>query len=142
MSISLPERFEAKVDRSDECHIWTGSKSSQGYGYIGYKGKVLKSHRVAATMAFGMFDQRLHVLHSCDNPPCVNPNHLWLGTNGENMRDRANKGRYVNQKKTHCPEGHSYSGGNLYISPSGYRNCRSCRQEATRRFNERKRAEL
>jgi hypothetical protein len=60
-------------------------------------GSVWKAHRVAWTLANGPIPAGMHVLHTCDNPPCCNPGHLWLGTQADNMADMARKGRTSNQ---------------------------------------------
>lgn len=88
-------RFWAKVNRSDDpgvCWLWTAS-SSGGYGYIALGGHNQKAHRISYEIAYGPFDPVLNVLHTCDNPSCVNPRHLFLGTHQDNMRDRDRKGR-------------------------------------------------
>lgn len=90
------ERFWCKVDRSggpDACWNWTGSRIPKGYGNLKWDGKNRRAHRVAWTIAFGSIPIGLHVLHNCDNPSCVNPRHLFLGTNQDNVDDRERKGR-------------------------------------------------
>ncbi len=92
---TLKERFEAKVDRSggpDACHPWTASLDGAGYGQMKDGGKVVRAHRVAYRFAKGD-PGPLDVLHSCDNPPCQNDRHLFLGTPLVNARDRESKGR-------------------------------------------------
>lgn len=96
------ERFESKVDRSggpDACHIWTAGRSN-GYGRfwggeyrIGNKPRLVLAHRWAYEHFVGPIPEGLSVLHRCDNPPCVNPAHLWLGTKADNNADRSIKGR-------------------------------------------------
>lgn len=78
----------------DGCYEWTGSVGTDGYGLMSVEGKTRRVHRVAASVFFGM-DLRsdLLVLHHCDNTRCWNPDHLWLGTNDDNMQDRNLKRR-------------------------------------------------
>jgi len=87
------ERFNDKVDRTGTCWLWTAHKIPLGYGVFRVNGKNQRAHRVAYELAYGKFDKTLHVLHKCDNPGCVKPSHLSLGTHQDNMRDRDAKGR-------------------------------------------------
>jgi hypothetical protein len=90
-------RFWSKVSRSDadNCWPWTGCTDKDGYGQIGYWDghSVVRAHRVAFSLANGEFPEKLCVCHRCDNPPCCNHAHLFLGTNQENTADRTLKGR-------------------------------------------------
>lgn len=90
------ERFSALVDRPaglDVCYLWTGCRDSKGYGRIKFAGRTVKAHRIAYVLAFGFIPAGLVVRHRCDNPQCVRPNHLQLGTNRDNTRDRVERGR-------------------------------------------------
>jgi len=89
------ERFWAKVQKGqpNECWEWQAGCFWDGYGEFRFKGQSLRAHRVAWTVANGPIPDGLCVLHSCDNPPCQNPRHFWLGTNKDNTLDRARKGR-------------------------------------------------
>lgn len=86
--------FEAKIDKSGDCHIWTALRSRGGYGQLTLgRGIVTKAHRVAYLLYNGPIPDGAWVLHKCDNPPCCNPDHLWLGDAKDNARDRESKGR-------------------------------------------------
>lgn len=99
----LYRTFWEKVNKSGECWTWTRSKNSDGYGNISINGKLDKAHRVAWILTNGEIPNKLHVLHTCDNPSCVNPNHLYLGNHQDNMRDKRNRkrGRGQNGEKCH-----------------------------------------
>lgn len=92
---SVEARFWSKVDRSggpNACWPWTAGRFASGYGAFTIGGRIAKAHRVAFVLSVGEIGD-LRVCHRCDNPPCCNPSHLWLGTDGENQRDKREKGR-------------------------------------------------
>ena len=90
-----PIPFDERVSPPDAngCRLWTGALHNQGYGQVRYQGKVRKAHRVAWERAYGQIPDGMHVLHRCDNPPCVELSHLFLGTNTDNIADKVTKGR-------------------------------------------------
>lgn len=86
--------FWQKVTRSEhECWPWSGATHNKGYGNIGIDGRTTTTHRLAYTLAVGPIPPGMQVLHRCDNPPCCNPAHLFIGTHLDNMRDKIQKGR-------------------------------------------------
>lgn len=98
---SLKERFWAKVDigEPDECWEWTAVRSWKNYGQFGVMGKSIQpAHRVSWEINRGPIGNH-HICHTCDNPPCVNPNHLFLGDAFANMQDASRKGRLVSPRQ-------------------------------------------
>jgi uncharacterized protein (DUF433 family) len=138
------ETFWSRVEKGgvDDCWPWAARRGPQGYGAFRIDGKDRRAHRVAYQLSRGPIPDGLLVRHTCDNPPCCNPNHLLLGTHADNVADRRERKRTYNLKKTHCPNGHEYSGSNLYVSALGYRGCRLCRSLAAQRSQRESRAKL
>ncbi len=104
-----------------------GYRTPAGYGraWCVDRKKQMPAHRLAWEQKHGTIPDGLLVLHSCDNPPCINVEHLSLGTQVENMRQQRERGRHRNTQKTHCPHGHAYDEANTTIS-RGRRHCRAC----------------
>jgi hypothetical protein len=106
---TLKERFWAKVQKTDGCWWWTAGKFKNGYGSIyggEHRGHYRKAHRVSWEIHYGAIPDNLCVLHKCDNPPCVRPDHLFLGTQKDNVqdmffkeRDNHAQGEHVNTAK-------------------------------------------
>lgn len=91
-------RFLSRVQvKASGCHEWGGATDGHGYGHLWLQGRIVKAHRASWILQRGAIPAGLWVLHKCDNPPCVNPDHLFLGDRTDNMRDMAAKGRQVFQ---------------------------------------------
>ena len=91
------DRFWSRVDRSagpDGCWPWTGARGRRGYGQLKWQGRDARAPRVAYEIGAGPIPEGLFVLHSCDNPPCVNPAHLRVGTASDNTADARSRGRF------------------------------------------------
>lgn len=95
LSAKYAERFWSKVNIAgpDDCWEWTASRDKDGYGRFCMEGRRRRANRIAYMFANGFDPCRLGVLHTCDNPACCNPNHLWLGTCLDNNKDRERKHR-------------------------------------------------
>lgn len=135
------------------CWLWTGICDIDGYGKINIRHRQRKAHRVAYEEVVGPIPIGLELDHLCRVRCCVNPKHLEPVTHLENMRravwpeKRGPNGWDIGslwRSKENCPQGHSYSGDNLYISPpnkrepNGARHCRICMAAKVERFRERR----
>lgn len=149
-------RFVDQLAVNDSgCWEWSGYRRKDGYGETSVDGFRLRTHRLAWIIFRGAIPANLWVLHHCDNPPCCNPDHLFLGDVLANVRDMIAKGRDNNlpqreqlwkklRSKTHCPAGHPYAGDNLAIlkrsDGSIGRRCRTCHSARESARTARKRA--
>jgi hypothetical protein len=122
-------RAHTLIDENTGCWLWQGAKDGPGYGMI--SNNYPKIHRLSAYFHLGydLNDKQNHVLHKphCLNRHCWNPDHLYIGTNQENVQDAVKRGTHnTNSWKTHCKNGHSLDG----VNSRGYRFCIICRNEA------------
>ena len=133
------ERFWAQVDRgaSGECWLWTGGLGTSGYGVFCTDARRIGAHRYSLNLAVACPDPALLACHHCDNPPCVNPAHLYWGTYADNVQDMLDRGRAVGgrAKKLACANGHPYTTG----SQGKRSRCSVCDRANRQRKNERKR---
>ncbi len=114
------------------CFVWLGCMSTSGYGRVRSDGKTQQAHRVAWQQTNGVIPEGMQVCHKCDTRCCVNPDHLFLGTNGDNIRDMVAKGRNWQSKLTHCRQGHPLSGGNIRMY-GRKRQCIACNKATKQR---------
>ncbi len=132
------------------CWEWTGARHTGGYGLLragkpeGVRLAMVGVHRIAALLWLDIpLDTSLLILHRCDNPPCFNPDHLFTGTQSDNIQDAIRKGRphlaYLRKTQTHCKHGHEYTAQNTLHKDRNRRGCRICGRIAAKR-NKKKRA--
>lgn len=152
---TVEQRFWHKVDKRgpDECWLWLGVRSSDKYGNKTYgqlwvptspdmraQGRMAKAHRISYALAHdGAISDELQIDHLCLNKGCVNPAHLELVTQAENMRrgPQIERARAWAAAITHCPHGHEYTPENT-IRDAGKRKCRICVNERGRRYRREK----
>lgn len=115
------------------CWLWQGFiNPAWGYAFRLYRGKQAGIHRKMYELTHGVsLTREQYVCHSCDVRHCCNPDHLWLGTNGDNQRDSSRKARHYESRRTHCERGHEFAGDNLIVRTQGRgygirRVCKEC----------------
>lgn len=109
------------------CWVWQGFCCPEwGYGFTSYRNRSMRTHLVMWKILRGDIPKGMVIRHNCDNPPCINPDHLQIGTVRDNVHDRLKRGRDYKSNRTHCPMGHEYAGQHLQLDSKGYRHCRTC----------------
>lgn len=129
-------RFWAHVAKGDGCWEYTGARGTFGYGNVNIgASRYDRAHRVSWRLTHGAIPGGMQVLHRCDNPPCVRPDHLFLGTPSDNVRDMMGKARGGGQfaAPAHCKHGHEFTEANTERRADGNRRCRQCRRLASKR---------
>lgn len=125
-------KFWAKVEKSDGCWEWTNYQQKNGYGRLAVRvGGAVRgylAHRFAWILTYGPIPDGKVICHRCDNRKCVRPDHLFLGTQRENLLDASRKRRLPKQGQTHCIRGHELTVENVYLRPRGGRSCLPCRR--------------
>lgn len=129
--------------KASGCIEWTGERNAAGYGRFWSRGKRFFAHRFAWSFWNGSIPAGLFVCHRCDNPKCVNHEHLFVGTQTDNRRDCVAKGRAKNgyTGATHCPRGHSLGDAYLGMTSDGRlrRTCRPCQTARYAAYRQRRR---
>jgi hypothetical protein len=137
LRVTDEKRFWAKVAKTPgfgpdgDCWRWMGGTDGNGYGRIRALGRPQPAHRYSYFLRHGVeIDRSLCGCHTCDNPGCVNPQHIFAGTHLENTLDKIAKGRHARSQVTHCANGHEYNEINTYLRmENGARRCRICSNE-------------
>lgn len=128
-SAKLAHIFDRAEKKESGCWEYPGWRNATGHVNIYHRTQKWLVHRFVWTLVKGEIPKGMCVCHRCDNPPCCNPDHLWIGTTADNNRDMHSKGRsnYSKTRKTHCIRGHEFTPENTYIVPKhGFRRCRTC----------------
>ncbi|MFF6966284.1 HNH endonuclease signature motif containing protein [Streptomyces anthocyanicus] len=130
------ERFWLRVERAEGCWNWQGARSDTGYGHLASdEGPEVLAHRFSYQLHGGVISEGMVVCHRCDNPACVNPDHLFLGSQRDNVHDMISKGRNVSgwAARTRCKNGHPFDEQNTVIRKGGARRCKTCARQSDAR---------
>lgn len=128
----IARRWEARLAEKSHfnekgCRIWTGGLNTLGYGQTSAFGRLMMVHRFTYEITYDMkIHPKLVVCHTCDTPACCNPEHLWIGTEKQNMRDAADKKRWKQRQGSQCKRGHLYVDGSYYVKTQRGRPARVC----------------
>jgi hypothetical protein len=119
---------------NSECIEWTGKFNSEGRAYVSVSGKSHAAARIVWLASGREIPAGNEICHSCDNPKCVNIEHLYAATHSQNMMDAKMRGRLRGQNQTTCKNGHARTDGHVYVKKSGRRVCKECQKIWNRRY--------
>jgi len=140
MNGALQIKILKRIDLGENgCWIYSRGKTTAGYGVLYHEEKQQLAHRLSYEAFIGPIPEGMNICHRCDNPPCVNYNHLFAGTQKQNLKDMKEKGRNFFSKRNHCPKGHIFDGENTIIY-RGYRICKTCKYESNRQYHKRRKS--
>ena len=125
---NIEEHFWSLVRKGNKCWEYIGYCKKGGYGQFYVKRKPVYAHRFSYFLTYGEIPDGLNILHRCDNPRCVKPQHLFIGTQKDNILDSSMKGR---RDRKYCKKGHKFD----KISKRGGKICSICRREYNREYH-------
>jgi hypothetical protein len=135
------EKIFARCKKVGTCLEWTGALNDSGgkrnrpaYPKITFDKMQWQGNRLVYMLSKGYIIQKMQVCHTCDNTKCLNPEHLWQGTNQQNVDDKMRKDRHPQKKQTHCKRGHEFTEENIYRTTHGSRGCHECLRGHRRKY--------
>ena len=131
--IPVEEKFMSRVLKTDNCWIWLGFKDKLGYGRFTFNRKTYPAHRFSCILAGKPIPNNLFACHKCDNPSCVNPDHIFPGTQADNVHDAISKGRMMQKGEDNCYS--KLKNEDILEIREIYKNGSLCKAELARKFH-------